>query len=73
MLVETYSGRHRPLLTQALHSPFSGRMDAQVVCGFRKGRGGQVSEKSEMEPGPFPVSSAGHDEGVVENNNSANT
>jgi len=26
-----------------------------------------------MEPGPLPVGSGGHDEGVVENNNSANT
>jgi hypothetical protein len=67
MLVEMPFGGHRSLLTQALHS------DAQFVCGFQKGKGGQAPEKSEMEPGPLPVGSGGHDEGVVENNNSANT
>src|SRR5260370_8805716 len=71
MLVETYFGRHRSLPTQALHSPFQNGSSGCMRLPEGQGRPG--SEKSEMEPGSLPVSSPRHDEGVVENNNPANT
>src|SRR6266478_6465072 len=49
-----------PFLPEGYTSPFSGWM-LRMHAASGRGRGGQVSEKSQMELGPIPVSSVRDD------------